>query len=805
MASKIRLDITTTLPEAERDLKNFGIASEKAAKKALKFQKSFKTEKINNFIVKTQRASMAVKAVKSPLEAARLSQAKYLREMQRLITAGLNPQSKAIKKLAKEHKNATKKVDKFTKKAEKQAKVLERNAKIARIASRALLAVGVAAVAAGIGMIKAASSVEDATAAFTPLLGTVEKAELLVRRLNETAAETPFQFSGLSEISKTILPAMNGSIEDTIATVKMLGDTAGGNMQKLQSIASGYSKVLLKGKVDMERLNQISDAGVPIFSELAKSMGVGVDELFKLSSQGKITSSDLTKSFEIMTSEGGIFFKGMEIASKTLTGRISTLKDNIFLLAATIGKKLLPIAKQYVDIIIEWVASVKSFIEGSEKINKSLLLISTGFDLLLNNIKNFSSQWIATVALLTTQTISFWSNAFKQMNKDVISLGITIIDDLIGSIQVFIDLARNIPFVGDQFKNIATGVDVFRASLMAADIVNQNSTENTLELSKQKIEAAEKERDAILLALESENIARQDAILKKQELAMIDLEILAAYNEGKNEIDAEQKEKELENEIAHSDAKGALLLQAQTSFQQAMTDLNAKFGKKTLEDNIKANKLKLKEAQTFRALINKNDKLSAADKELILTQLDNSDRMRKKLKFQYDLDIANKRLNSAKNLTSNLIQLSKNMGKETAKLAKIQKAIAIATAIVNVARGITLALASYPPPVSFAMAAAVGIAGAIEVATIASTKIPTAETGGSFEIPQSRVSSRADQIGVMASPGETVSVTPRGEEEDKNVTVNVVVNQEVIWTMVQDGIDANEITITDDNIRGAVA
>ena len=66
---------------------------------------------------------------------------------------------------------------------------------------------------------------------------------------------------------------------------------------------------MMKGKVDMEALNMIADAGVPIHKQLADSMGISVDQMMDLSSSGKITSNDLTNAFKTMTSEGGIFFQ----------------------------------------------------------------------------------------------------------------------------------------------------------------------------------------------------------------------------------------------------------------------------------------------------------------------------------------------------------------------------------------------------------------------------------------------------------------------------------------------------------------
>ncbi|MCK5612870.1 tape measure protein [Candidatus Pacearchaeota archaeon] len=214
-----------------------------------------------------------------------------------------------------------------------------------------------------------ASKIEDATAAFTPLLGGVKKAKELVEDLNKTAATTPFQFEALSGVAKQLLPVMDGDLKKIIKTIRMLGDTAGGNAQKLDSITRGFTKAMLKGKVDMESLNMIGEAGVPIFKDLAAVMGVEVNAaFFKMISAGKVSTKDLTKAFQKMTSEGGIFFNGMKIASETLTGKISTLKDNIALTAASIGLKLLPKAKKIVDIATKITGKIREWVKANEKL-----------------------------------------------------------------------------------------------------------------------------------------------------------------------------------------------------------------------------------------------------------------------------------------------------------------------------------------------------------------------------------------------------------------------------------------------------
>lgn len=232
--------------------------------------------------------------------------------------------------------------------------------------------VGVGLLAAGVGLlVREFSKVENAEAAFTPLLGGVERAREAVQALNDTAATTPFQFETLASAANQLLPVMDGNIENTIKTVRMLGDTAGGSAQKLDSITRGYTKAMLKGKVDMESLNMIAEAGVPIFQDLAAVMGVKVGtKFFKMISAGKVTTEQLTKAFGKLTSEGGKFHNGMAIASRTTSGMWSTLKDNISLTAAELGGVLAPIVKDLIakattiaQRVREWVKTNRALIE----------------------------------------------------------------------------------------------------------------------------------------------------------------------------------------------------------------------------------------------------------------------------------------------------------------------------------------------------------------------------------------------------------------------------------------------------------
>lgn len=216
------------------------------------------------------------------------------------------------------------------------------------------------------------SVIEDAEATFTPLLGGAERAATMVERLNTMAAKTPFEFADLAGATKQLLPSMGGDIDQTIASIQMLGDAAQGNAQKMQSVVRGYNRILIKGKANLEGLNVIAEAGVPIYDQLTKVLGFKNGEaMFDAVSAGKVSAEDVTKAFKAMTSEGGIFFRGMEIASKTLSGKISTLRDDTTMALAAIGKELSPTLKDVVDEL----SGVAQNVRGWAKANGALIRV----------------------------------------------------------------------------------------------------------------------------------------------------------------------------------------------------------------------------------------------------------------------------------------------------------------------------------------------------------------------------------------------------------------------------------------------
>ncbi len=281
-------------------------------------------------------------------------------------------------------------------------------------------AVGIGALAFSIKKLADSfSMIEDAEAAFTPLLGGAKKAKDMVQALTDTAATTPFQFETLSDTAQQLLPSMNGNISETIRLTRMMGDTAGGSARKMESITRGYNKALLKGKVDMESLNMIAEAGVPIIAEMGKAMGKTGAEIMDSVSDGDISVQDLTRTFERMTNKGGLFFNGMEIASETLTGRISTLKDITNLAMASMGAAMAPVLKDLVEKsiviakgLLAWADANKEVIAArfKEYVEKTIQVAKDLYNWVIDNKQAFFDLWsvLKTVVTVGFNVIKFF-------------------------------------------------------------------------------------------------------------------------------------------------------------------------------------------------------------------------------------------------------------------------------------------------------------------------------------------------------------------------------------------------------------
>ena len=142
---------------------------------------------------------------------------------------------------------------------------------------------------------------------FTSMLQSGEKAQKLMGELVNFAATTPFDLKGVSQ-SATQLVAYGTASEDVIEKLTRLGNIAAGLSQPIGDLVYLYGTSMTQGKLMTQDLNQFAGRGVPIFSELAKVMGVNKDKVKDLAAEGKIGFDKLEQVVDNLTNKGGMFF-----------------------------------------------------------------------------------------------------------------------------------------------------------------------------------------------------------------------------------------------------------------------------------------------------------------------------------------------------------------------------------------------------------------------------------------------------------------------------------------------------------------
>ena len=220
----------------------------------------------------------------------------------------------------------------------------------------AVLAGAVAGVATAMGTgialgVKYNASIEQYQTSFEVMTGSADKAAEVIERLKKVGAETPFELPELADTTQ-LLMNYGFTADDAMDKMMMLGDISQGSADKMSRIATAYGQMSSAGKVSLEDVKQMIEAGFNPLQEISESTGESMASLYKRISKGTLSVDEITASMERATSEGGKYFQSMEKQSQTVNGLISTLKDNaqqllgevVKPISESMAKELLPSA-----------------------------------------------------------------------------------------------------------------------------------------------------------------------------------------------------------------------------------------------------------------------------------------------------------------------------------------------------------------------------------------------------------------------------------------------------------------------------
>ena len=163
--------------------------------------------------------------------------------------------------------------------------------------------------------------------AFTKLLGGEGTASRYLADVRDMANHTPFIYSDLTAMSKTLAPAFGSDPERMLTLMNAIGNagaSVGLGVSDMQMVGTAISRMESTGKTSLEYLNILQERGIDAYGFLSKGLGKSKEEMLEMVSKGLIPGAEAAR----MIQEGmeGAYEGAMELQSLTFSGLSSTVE-----------------------------------------------------------------------------------------------------------------------------------------------------------------------------------------------------------------------------------------------------------------------------------------------------------------------------------------------------------------------------------------------------------------------------------------------------------------------------------------------
>ena len=181
------------------------------------------------------------------------------------------------------------------------------------------------------GMVEANSAVQQLQVSFSSLTGSSAEAARLLDEIRERGSEIPLAFEDAAASVKQLLAfGFDGDeVMGVFDTLMDAGASQGikGLPQRMEQIARALGQIKANGKVNLEELNQLSEAGLPARQILADALGLSGGELADQISEGLVSA---TAGIPALLQGMEEAFEGSgERAANTFDGKMVRVKDTL--------------------------------------------------------------------------------------------------------------------------------------------------------------------------------------------------------------------------------------------------------------------------------------------------------------------------------------------------------------------------------------------------------------------------------------------------------------------------------------------
>lgn len=256
-------------------------------------------------------------------------------------------------------------------------------------------------------------------------------ADALFERIKQLAVVSPFSFLDLTKYTKQ-LSAFSVPMDELYDTTKMLADVSAGLGVDMGRIILAYGQIRSASFLRGQEVRQLTEAGIPILSELAKQFeelegrAVSVGEVFDKISARQVPFEMVEKAFKNMTSEGGKFYQMQEVLAETLAGKISNLRDSYQIMLSSMGNAQSGVLKGAVNLLTK-------MMNNYEQIGADLIALAATYGVYKLAVyatslatKGFVKTNIALLKGLRNIKLAIMSNPYALMAAAAVAAGYAI-------------------------------------------------------------------------------------------------------------------------------------------------------------------------------------------------------------------------------------------------------------------------------------------------------------------------------------------------------------------------------------------
>lgn len=387
------------------------------------------------------------------------------------------------------------------------------------------------------------AEMEQHTTSLEVMLGSASKASAMIEKMRDFAAKTPLTLENVIS-GGSLLMSYDVDESNLIDTMTKLGDLASGNAEKMDRITLAYGQMLAKGKVTGEELMQMTEAGVPLQTALAESIGVTGEEFSKMVSKGEVGIDALNKAITGLTTGNGKFAGMMEKQSQTMQGMLSTLQDNLSEFMRKMGEGAFGEAKSALqeasDLLAEWEedGTLDRWAQGVGVLLKNLIAflkqaISVGLD--------FKEAIIAGAVALGTFKIAIGMGNVISATVSAIKSFTTATKAATTAQAAFnaVGAANKYVFIASVVLTAIAGIATFAATTNNATQSIEELTQAASELSDEAQKSVDKTKtlEEVMAKYESAATKVQSVAEKTQTLKDLQEQLNSAYGNTKEAID----------------------------------------------------------------------------------------------------------------------------------------------------------------------------------------------------------------------------------------------------------------------------